>query len=132
MKPDLSDVYFLMLHETGSRVYGTPTKDSDWDYFACVHGPSEFNETVERLESLGFDIGGSLNTCDFDPNAFCSLKRDNANIILLHHQEFFKKWFIARDECVKRRPVSRQVAVAIHKEVLYGNVGLLKEVSNET
>jgi len=99
---------------TGSRVYGTPKPDSDYDLVVDIDP-----ETAK-------DIRKAAGVKEGEPVRFGAL-----NLILTTSEAEYDAWLDATAECVDRRnskgPLTRDEAIAIHRQVrterkvLHGN-----------
>lgn len=90
---------------TGSRVYGYPDKDSDIDL--VIHCDKDVRDELIRHSDTGKMpcIYGKLN------------------LIFTTTKDSYNAWLKAQEECVKRGPVTRSEAHAIH-EKWRGNYGI--------
>lgn len=78
---------------TGSRVYGTPRPDSDWDL--CIL-PDQ--RTADMLEMLRDEETGII-------------RFGVMNLIVLRDRETFDLWRQGTDELFAMRPVTRDFAI---------------------
>jgi hypothetical protein len=90
---------------TGSRVYGTPTEDSDIDLVVLVD-----NTTKRTLQSL--------NQAVSEPNLIVKPVRFG-NLILCDTEDAFDCWKKSLVDCIRasddlNRPLTRDEAVRIH------------------
>lgn len=111
---------------TGSQRYGTPTPDSDVDL-------------VIRADPV--EIAALMMLCDNQPEPLptkqypegvsdsASLRFGRLNLIACANDETFHAWEGATNICVDMKPLTREVAVDIHKKVFlaYGVCGYSKE-----
>jgi len=84
---------------TGSRVYGIPREDSDIDMVILVS--ENDSETLKNISDTGKY-----------PIQFASL-----NLILVKNQEEYNRWLLAMRRCLINKPVDRDTAILIHKQV---------------
>ena len=92
---------------TGSRVYGTPTKESDLDLVIFCGADTSVmlmdHDEVSQNE-------------DAHVSAYQSVRFGRLNIILCGNEKEYSKWLRAKERCVQERPVTRKRAIAIDKE----------------
>lgn len=91
---------------TGSRVYGTPREDSDFDMVVLM--------TVADLYAAMQHLHGEV-VHDYSFSAG-SLRFGDLNLIIQTDPKLFAAWQKARDTLTAIKPVTREVAVAVHKQ----------------
>ena len=91
---------------TGSRIYGTPSENSDIDLVVLM------NQTEIEMLSSKFPI-----------------RFEKLNIIAVNNAHEFSLWKEAMELCVNEMPVSRDRAIEIHKAVgvIAGEVSKTKQ-----
>ncbi len=88
---------------TGSRAYGIPRDDSDWDF--VIHQPSG---------SLDVSIPGA---CVNHHNPYhYSVKHGPLNLMVFRDLTAFEKAKELTDELIRRKPVTRDEAVAVFQK----------------
>lgn len=117
------------LEKTGSRVYGKPTKDSDYDYLWRCGQWDEWLRVAAFLLKRGFEFGGSFDSrnglprLDDDEAMFISFKRGPLNIIVVTDDDQWERWLVARAACVAEAPIDRDRAVVLHTRYGVGPEG---------
>lgn len=88
---------------TGSRVYGKPDMDSDWDMVLMANDSiiEELIDACDGDEEYEFDEEGEVSY---------SIRFGNLNLIVLQKNQF-KAWKDATEELIQRKPVTRDQAV---------------------
>ena len=106
---------------TGSRVYGFPKPDSDYDYVLY----DEDGELIEDLMRMGFSAPSDdeKDSCG-ELTDFASLKmqdgEETVNAIVCLRKSFYDEFLEAREHCIKFAPLRRDDAVEVHQYYLYG------------
>lgn len=94
---------------TGSRAYGTPTEESDIDLVVLLESEDCF-ALIAQAEMNHGPLNGSGGPNDV------SLRFGKLNLICLDDPEKFDLWKQATDVLKSRKPVTREEAVAYHRE----------------
>lgn len=96
---------------TGSRYYGTPRDNSDWDIVIRCERKDAINVFGAKDETLTGDEDYEL-----DENAF-QMTKGCVNFILCFTDERFKSWRDGTEKLTRIKPVTRVVAVAMFKSI---------------
>lgn len=93
---------------TGSRVYGTPNKDSDWDIvISCdIEDSEKFGHVRDRAMEEKYGIEDSV-----------SLRFEDVNLILCFNEAIFETWKKGTAELKAKAPVDRETAVALFSQL---------------
>ena len=89
----------MTIFVTGSRAYGTPREDSDWDIVVMISAPAV------KILSLASD-----ETVGPYPNS-TTLRFGKLNLICCTHQAVFDAWKKGTNKCIARSPITREDAV---------------------
>lgn len=89
---------------TGSRIYGVPREDSDFDIVVRCDA-----ERVPELVASGFREV-------FRSGAGACLRRGPQNAIVCFTGTEFERWREARQLCLDTAPIDRDTAVRIHRD----------------
>ena len=96
---------------TGSRCYGTPRPESDWDIVIRCDREDAFKVFGAKDQEMG---GEAHEDYELDENAHqCAF--GHVNFILCFTDERFKSWRKGTDKLAYIKPVTRAVAVAMFK-----------------
>jgi len=97
---------------TGSRVYGIPKLDSDYDIVILTD-----KETFELFKHLQFKLTDQDQTYNF---------------ICVQSKQEYNTWYNAKLQCLSIKPCSRDKAIIIHKKELAKQNMLYKSQSGIT
>ena len=107
------------LFVTGSRVYGTPTETSDWDFVVLAKNVNDAKHIKQILHDFQFRHGGSGydGYLRFGFNDWISYKSPcgDLNVIVVAGRPQFEKWQVARDWCCDHSPLSKPECIAAHE-----------------
>ena len=94
---------------TGSRVYGTPTEESDVDMVVLM----EPSEAIDLALAIGMEVSRA------GPNHYPGLqfKVGRLNLIVETDPGWFGVWVVGTAELVKQKPVKREAAVEFFKHL---------------
>ena len=105
---------------TGSRVYGTPRPDSDWDLVVLVDP-----ETAYALASAFCDTDteefatDAYKGCGFQVTVEKNGKK--LNLLVSTTQKAFDQWRTGTESLKKRKPVTREFACEVFKALREAN-----------
>jgi Nucleotidyltransferase domain len=115
---------------TGSRVYGTPTPDSDLDVvmlmdakqiakFAALVGEGYHQSNI--LVRYGLSCTIKINTMFHkmvnDLSEWTNTHQGTVNLLLVDTSEAFEAWKIGTEELTARKPVTRDEAVEVFQRL---------------
>lgn len=85
---------------TGSRVYGMPNENSDYDLVVLF----DDNDPLAKILVNNFKTKSG------------TYRAGDLNLIVLYSEDAYKRWLGARDECLELAPITREQAIEIHKK----------------
>lgn len=111
---------------TGSRKYGTPRLDSDYDL--CVLVSDDDFQELKRLYKPDRNVFGRLvswiwkghedenESTNGDGTVGFPLKFGPLNLLVFRSEELFLAWLRGTNECLQKTPRTRDEAIAIIKK----------------
>ncbi len=92
---------------TGSRAYGKPRTDSDYDLVVLVS-----QETLQCLQEVA---EAAPPNCEYDPEDACCLRFGPLNLLCVCSEKHFELWQEGTEELIRRSkmigPVQREFAI---------------------
>ena len=107
MRIRFDSIHILDSFATGSRVYGTPREDSDFDLAVLLH------EGADELWKIA----------NLDQGKGSSIRFGVLNLIAFTDRESFDKWRGVTEELAKRAPVTRDEAIAAFQAQGFSDYG---------
>lgn len=98
---------------TGSRVYGTPTPESDWDIvWRC-------NLNRDGLSNLRHHATSTSEPSERyrGPGLYCTMRFGPINFILVHSEAQLDAWKVGTKMLLAEAPVTRDRAIEVFSEL---------------
>lgn len=96
---------------TGSRAYGMPTEASDLDLVIRVT-----DGQYAALKALADEESGLRECTNFYPPSSAPLRFGKLNLLCCMTDDRYDQWSRALQKCKQEAPITRDRAIAIHKE----------------
>mgnify|MGYP006935486336 CR=1 FL=1 len=91
---NLLEEFVAAIEPTGSRVICNPAPtDTDEDWLVLLRPDISLKFFEQQMKFEGYD--GSSELYDLDETIFCSLRKEEENLIATNNQEFFDKMVLA-------------------------------------